>query len=172
MLTLIRSVVAGQYGAALAMLRGCVERADSTAWLSVVGRFPYWHITYHTLYCTDMYLSPDEQQFHPQPYHRENYQFLGPQPWAPDREVVADRPYDKDTLAGYLDTCRAKAKEAMDRESEATLSGPSGFSWLDFTRLELHLYNIRHIQHHCGQLSALLRRQQESGVDWVRSQAL
>jgi uncharacterized damage-inducible protein DinB len=39
----------------------------------------------------------------------------------------------------------------------------SGFDdgWLrlvDLSRGELHIYNIRHVQHHAGQMSAYLRR--------------
>jgi uncharacterized damage-inducible protein DinB len=46
----------------------------------------------------------------------------------------------------------------MRRETAATLRGPAGFEWLSFTRSELPLYNLRHVQHHTGQLSAFLRR--------------
>jgi hypothetical protein len=86
--------------------------------------------------------------------------------------VVADQPYDRETLLAYLDTCRAKAKQAMEAETESTLQGPSGFAWLQFSRIEAHLYNIRHIQHHAGQLSATLRRQGREGVTWIASSPL
>ena len=54
----------------------------------------------------------------------------------------------------------------LDAETEGSLGGPSGFARRAFSRLEMHLYNLRHIQHHTGQLSAFLRR---AGVDtrWV-----
>lgn len=172
MIALIQSAVAGQYGAALRMLAGCLERADPDAWQAAVGRFPFWHVTYHTLYYTDLYLSPNEQAFRPQPFHQADSNYLGRQPWRPDTGIVAPQPYDKDTLASYLAACRAKAKQTMESETEATLTGPSGFSWLAFTRLELHLYNLRHLQHHTGQLGALLRRQHGDGVEWVRSEAV
>jgi hypothetical protein len=31
-------------------------------------------------------------------------------------------------------------------------NAPSGFSWIPLNKLELQLYNIRHIQHHTGEL--------------------
>jgi hypothetical protein len=37
------------------------------------------------------------------------------------------------------------------------------------SRAELHIYNIRHIQHHAGQLSLRLRLETGEGVDWVGS---
>ena len=172
MITMIRSAVARQYGAALALMRGCVMRADSAAWLGAVGKFPFWHVAYHTLYYADLYLSPDESAFRPQPFHLDGYNFLGPQPWAPDMRVAADRPYDQDMLTAYVDAIRAKAKSAVDGETESSLGGPSGFGWLEFTRFELHLYNLRHLQHHGGQLAAVLRSQGGDGVDWIPSAPL
>ncbi|KPJ52053.1 hypothetical protein AMJ39_08795 [candidate division TA06 bacterium DG_24] len=44
---------------------------------------------------------------------------------------------------------------------------PSGFPWLPFNRFELHLYNIRHIQHHAGQLIERLRSQGVTDFEWV-----
>ena len=104
--SLIRTAVGGQYGAALTMMRQCVDRADAQAWRAAVGRSPFWHVAYHALYITDLYLSAGEAAFRPQPFHREDADVLGPPP-ASEKQVAPHRPYDKDTLAGYADTCRA-----------------------------------------------------------------
>ena len=172
MIELVRSAVEGQYGAALAMFRDCLNAADAETWAARVGRAAFWHVAYHTLFITDLYLSPEEKAFRPQPFHREDYEMMGPAPWAPEKVPVVDRPYDLPTLAGYADTCRAKARRTVDAETDAVLAGPSGFDWLPFTRLELHLYNIRHLQHHTGQLTAALRRQRGEGVTWASSERL
>src|SRR5437773_2146517 len=58
----------------------------------------------------------------------------------------------------WVGGCRAKAAEVVGAETRETLEGPSGHGRLKFSRLELHLYNVRHIQHHTGQLTAFLRR--------------
>jgi hypothetical protein len=163
----IQPILSAQYGAALAMLRAAVTSADPATWRAFVGQFPFWHVAYHTLYTTDMYLSRDEGAFTPQPFHREHYDRLGPVAWAPPSKVVADQPYAQDLMAAYVDTCAAKARLEVEAETEATLAGPSGFHWLRFTRLEAHVYNLRHVQHHTGQLAAALRRQGLAGVEWV-----
>ena len=168
---LIRSSIAGQYGAALRMLENGLASADVAAWLAPVGRFPFWHVAYHTLFVTDMYLCPGESAICPQPFHRTDYNMLGPAPWQPN-PAPADQPYDKETLVGYITTCRAKAKRVIEGETDEVLAGPSGFSWIPFTRLELHLYNVRHIQHHTGQLSAALRRQGAEVLRWCGTEAL
>lgn len=168
----IQPVLAAQYGAALAMLRAAVTHADHVTWRAFVGQFPFWHVSYHTLFFTDLYLSRDEASFRPQPFHREDYNRLGPVPWAPPSSVVVDEPYAQDLMAAYVDTCVAKARREVEAETEATLAGPSGFHWLQFTRLEAHLYNLRQVQHHTGQLAAALRRQGAAGVEWVGSKPL
>jgi hypothetical protein len=164
---LVRSSVASQYGAALAMLGGAVGHADPAAWLAPVGRRPFWHVAYHTLFITDLYLSENAAAFRPQPFHRENYELLSVPPWAPERKVTADEPYEPATLAGYVETLQAKAQRTIAAETEASLAGPSGFDWLPFSRLEAHLYATRHVQHHAGQLAAALRRVSDVGVPWV-----
>src|SRR4051812_32867335 len=108
MIDLVRSSVASQYGAALAMLRGCVDRADASAWLAPVGRRPFWHVAYHTLFITDLYLSTTVEAFRPQPFHRENYELLSVPVWAPERKLTAEIPYEPAVLAGYVDTLNAR----------------------------------------------------------------
>ena len=165
-MALLKQVIIRQYGAALKMLGACIERADGDVWRRTVGRFPFWHVAYHVLFYTDLYLSEGEAAFRPVGLHREDYNFLGQQPWPPFKKVLAEKPYEKTELADYLEACRAKVKAALAAETEQTLAGPSGFSWLPFTRLELHIYNIRHIQHHTGQFAAMIRREGGEGVPW------
>jgi hypothetical protein len=62
-----------------------------------------------------------------------------------------------DTLA-YVPICRQKVFDAISGETAESLAGPSGFSYCKFSRAEPHIYSIRHVQHHAGQMSAYLRR--------------
>src|SRR5213075_460142 len=158
MLNLFRKSMANQYGAALKMLGEGISKCKSENWKTKVGKVAFWHVAYHVLFCTDMYLSSAIEQFVPQPFHREDYNFLERQPFPPFKEVVPDRPYDKATLLGYVNTCRSKVIESVKRETESSLEGPSGFHWIPFSRAQLHLYNLRHIQHHTGALSSFLGR--------------
>jgi hypothetical protein len=48
------------------------------------------------------------------------------------------------------------------------LEAPSGFPFLPFNKLELQFYNIRHTQHHTGQLADRLRNAINIGTPWVR----
>lgn len=169
----VTRTIASQYGATFSMLRQCIDRADATLWQFPIGKFPYWNVIYHVLHSTDLYLSQDEGAFTPRPFHREGYELLGVPFWASDQEaIVLDQPYDAGTLGAYVDFCRAKAKQALGCETAETLAGPSGFSWLEFSRLKLHLYILRHLQHHTGQLVVALRSVKDDGFEWAFSEPL
>lgn len=43
----------------------------------------------------------------------------------------------------------------------------SGFDWYPFSRIELHINNIRHIQHHTAQLIERLKVKGITGFPWA-----
>jgi len=54
--------------------------------------------------------------------------------------------------------------KAMDLDLD---SAESGFSWYRMSKLEHQFVNLRHIQHHTGQLADRLRQEADRGVEWV-----
>jgi len=172
MLELFRQSLANQYGAALKMLEEAIKNCQSEQWTAKVGKVPFWHVSYHVLFSTDMYLSPGYEKFRPQPFHRTSYNFLEREPWPPFKQVVVDQVYEKSVILGYVQACREKVIDIVKKETEETLAGPSGFHWIPFSRAELHLYNLRHIQHHTGGLNAFLARTQGKGAAWVGTDSL
>ena len=172
MIELIRRTIASQYGAALQMLENAIVKCPAKQWTEKVGNPPFWHVAYHVIFCTDMYLSAGPAKFKPRAFHRKNYNFLTRLPWPPFKPVVADEPYEKKVLLEYIEFCRAKVAKVMSEETEASLARKSGFPWLSFSRMQLHLYNIRHVQHHTGALNSFLWRCGAEGSQWVGSKAL
>jgi hypothetical protein len=69
-------------------------------------------------------------------------------------------------VQAYLELCRAEVEKQVPL---LRLEEGSGFSWLPFNKLELQFYNIRHLQHHTGQLIERLRTVAGIGVGWVGS---
>ena len=167
MLDTFQAALAGQYAAALSMFHDCVSRCPPDKWEGLVGNFPFWHVAYHTLFYTDLYLSADYDAFVPPDYCRENYQYFGHSPSPPHEPVVADEPYTLETILTYIQHCREKASRSIQQETVASLAGPSGFWWYKIPRSEFHLNNIRHIQHHAAQMSLYLRREAGIEIDWV-----
>lgn len=155
-----------QFGAALAMLEQCVERCPPAAWEAPVGNYPFWHVAYHVLFYTDLYLSPNEESFEAPSFQRENYELFGGKPWPPYEAVVADIPFDKPVIRGYVEICRRKASQSIAAETPESLDGPPGFSWYHIPRAEFYLNNLRHLQHHTAQLSLALRKSEEIEITW------
>jgi len=115
--------------------------------------------TYHTLFFVDLYLSR-EDTFVKRELHQRGGDEEGP-------GVSIGLPQDE-TLE-YVAICRQKARDTIAAETMESLMGPSGFSYRKISRGELHLYNIRHIQHHTGQLSSFLRRVADTSSPWIGS---
>ncbi len=139
-----------------------------------IAKYPLWQVAYHTLCFVDCYLSPSNDDFQKLVAERAaaSPPAFNPQPkgMAELEDEYPSRLFTREELLAYTALCREKIDAVMASESAAILEGPSGFSWLPFSRAELHLYNLRHIQHHTGQLSAALRRI-GVGVEtrWIRS---
>ncbi|HEY9125773.1 MAG TPA: DinB family protein [Acidobacteriaceae bacterium] len=148
--------VAAQMLAALAMLRATIEAFPEPLWL--LGKpNASWRIAYHTLCYLDFYLAADEHVFEPWEKHRGRTQRLDEEPDA--------QPYTRAELLVYCDLLSAGLG---GRLRAVPLDAASGFSWLKMTRLEAHLYNLRHLAHHAGQLADRLRSEAGVGTSWVR----
>jgi hypothetical protein len=166
MIEYVRRILAGQFEASLCMLNQCVRACPPDHWEGKIANQTFRVLAYHTLFFTDLYLSPNEQVFTLRDLHlRGGDERLdtGPSPGLP-----------RDETLGYVAICRQKAVETLASETREVLEGVSGFSWIPTSRGELHVYNIRHIQHHAGQLSAFLRRLGDASPDasalrWVRT---
>jgi hypothetical protein len=157
-------ILIGQFEASLSMMRQCLEACRPEHWEGKVAHGPFRWVAYHTLFFTDFYLSRGEDAFERCEWVLRGGDELGPGP-APGLSTG-------DTLQ-YLLFCREKAVNVIGTETRESLEGPSGFTWRKFSRGELHLYNLRHIQHHTGQLSACLRRVdpaiQHDDLPWIGS---
>ena len=165
MLDYTRHILIGQFEAALTMLKQCIEACPAEHWESKIANGTFRWVTYHTLFYTDLYLTSDEKAFEPRELNHRGGDERQPHPAAG---------LSKDDSLSYVAICRQKAVDSISAETDDALQGPSGFSWYKCSRGELHLINIRHIQHHAAQLSAFLRRatldcKDRSALPWVAS---
>ena len=153
--------ILSQYRASLAMLRPAIELCPEDLWLAANYRNRYWHVAYHALFYAHLYVCASEAAFTPWEKHRVACRLLGKS----TEEIAAIEPYSRAEMLDYLQICSAAIE---DKVPALPLDGPSGFDWLPFNRLELHFYNIGHLQHHVGQLAERLRTVCGIGVPWVR----
>jgi len=163
----VRVALASQYHATLAMLREAVERCPEELWDSSEHTNAFWQIAYHALFFTHLYMQPDEAAFVPWLGHQSDVQhpdgIAGPADPASDLPLVPE-PYTRPQVLAYVEFCEGlidAAVEALDLEGRE-----SGFHWYPIPKFEHQLVNLRHLQHHAGQLADRLRNEEGVGVDW------
>jgi hypothetical protein len=160
----IKSGIASQYKASLIMLKNTINECDPELWKSNKYKNQFWHIAYHALFFADLYLSENDKAFKPWSKHKPEYQFMGQVPWPPHKEPNIGEPYSQIEILEYLDIIYNNLEERIEKTD---LDKPSGFSWLPCDKFELQIYNIRHIQHHAGQLADRIREDKKIGIKWV-----
>lgn len=167
MIDTLKQLLTHQYEASLSMLHLGIVRCPEAMWNGRVANLKYCQAAFHVVFFGDVYLQPSDDiaALRRQPFHVEHAADFR------DYEELEDRAqvllYDKAFVADYLKYVRLKAGETIARESAEVLAGPSGFARRKCSRAELHVYNIRHIQHHAAQLILRLRLDTEVDIPWV-----
>ena len=169
MLDTLKDLLAHQYEASLCTLNLAIERCPKATWNQPVAQWTFCQAAFHAVFFGDVYLQPgdDVEAVKHQPFpfdHPGHFR---------DYEEMEDRPpvlpYEMPFVLTYLQHLRRKAAETIAQESADVLAGPSGFQRRKCSRAELHIYNIRHIQHHAAQLILRLRLDTDVDIPWIGS---
>jgi hypothetical protein len=152
----IQDSIKSQYYAALEMFRQAVVTCPDTLWDDPRYANRFGHIAYHALHFTNLYLQPSVSDF---------------RPWSKPGKVdgrldkdAAGEPYTREEILEYLEiVCEQVEKRVSTLDPDA----PSGFFWLPCNKLELQLYNVRHLAHHTGELCERLGATGEIEVGWI-----
>ena len=155
----IHGTIQSQYLAALAMLRQAIAACPEHLWNAPGKQSRFCRVAYHTLFYTHLYLQPTMADFVPWKDHKRGVEKLG----TAEHESSAAQ-FSQEDLLAYCDVC---LDQVRSRVPALDLDAASGFEWLPFDKLELQFYNIRHLQHHVGQLCERLRTGADIGVSWV-----
>ena len=167
---LSRTALKRQYHAGLAMLRTAVERFPDDRWTEPFADNAFWQIAYHTLFYTHLYLQPGIDAFRPFPGHQGDVQSKGALTGPADPASVLPllpEPYPKAHVLAFADHVIATLDTSVETLDLA--AAESGFPWYAMPKLEHQLVNLRHLQHHTGQLIERLRMATGAGVGWVGS---
>ena len=159
-----KQAILAQYLAALEMLKHVIVQCPEALWDDLHDKNRFWHIAYHALFYTHLYLQTSQSEFTAWSGHHENYHRLESLPQPTPEQPDLGKAYTKDEELTYLEICCEQAKEKV---AVLDLEAASGFSWLPFSKLELQLYNLRHLQQHIGELAERLWTRSAVEVDWV-----
>jgi hypothetical protein len=90
-------------------------------------------------------------------------------------DLLPGKLYNKKELLDCLHACHQKCRSVIFSLTEENLGQRwidqrddiAGSSTLNYSVLEILLYNLKHVQHHVGQLNLLLRQETGQAVSWV-----
>ena len=161
----IAAILASQYRASLAMLRQAVERVPENLWNNGDYNNPNWQIAYHVIWGVKFYLGASAESYVPFENAIEGAESLGgAQDWEnPDEGVTVERFHTQEEMLSFIDQIEGELLSAIEGLS---LDESSGFDWYPYSRLELHINSIRHIQHHTAQIIERLKAKGITGFPW------
>lgn len=149
-----------QFGASIETLENTIIQCPEEVWSANRGGWwDFWYLASHTLFWLDYYLSETREGFVPQePFGLEELDPAG---------VLPKRVYSKDELLKYLQHCRDKCRRVIRDMTDEKAKVLWTFGKRELTRLDLMMYNMRHVQHHSAQLIMILRQTVDSAPGWV-----
>jgi hypothetical protein len=158
--TTLKTIIWQQFGASIDMLENAMRACPEDLWGDRSQRPEFWYAVFHTLFFFDLYLSDSDVGFSP------------PAPFTLDeldeRGLLPEVVYTKEELQKYLEHGREKCRATIATMTEERANRRCGFDWLNISVAEVLLYNMRHVQHHVGQLNLILRQKVDSAPRWVR----
>ncbi len=157
MIQLVKNSLWSQLGASIDMLENAIKLCPDELWNSE-NKFS-WQ-SYHALFFLDYYSTLNPVGFGPRkPF---SYSEFG--------EGLPDEIFPKDDILNYLDFNRKKCQELiMNLTPELSESRWINESkTMNFSLLEILIYNMRHVQHHAGQLNMMLRESINKAPRWVK----
>ena len=156
LLSTLKEILWLQFGASIDMLENAIRACPDTYWNTGSN---FWYTAYHTIFFLDYYLSEEPDNFHPPaPFTVSELDPAG---------LMPDRVYNKEELLSYLGYARQKCHDLIAGSNEEDLSKRWVNAYRNYSRLEILLYNMRHVQHHSAQLNVLLRQTINEAPRWV-----
>ena len=152
----LKTILWKEFGAAIDMLENAVAACPDSLWND---NSKFWYNAYHVIFFLDYYLTEEEEKFHPPaPFTLSEFN--------PDGEMP-ERVYDKSELITYINYCREKCRKLISELTDENMQKRFINKYRNYSRLEIIIYNLRHVQHHAGQLNLLLRQNGTEPPDWV-----
>ena len=153
-----------QFGASIDMLSNAIRMWPDEHWNT---RKKFFYNAYHCLVFLDYYLTYPASRNFSSPLSFTLAE-KGVDEDAID-DVIPDRIYSKTELLDYLQSNREKCYRVISGLTEENVNDrwiePDGK--MNYSILELLLYNMRHVQHHAAQLNMMLRLEINSAPRWV-----
>lgn len=156
MQTTTKKIIWNQFGAGIDMFENALLMCPIEFWDT---KNKFWYKAFHCLFFLDYYLTLNPAKFSPpEPFTLSEFENRFP-----------DRVYSKNELLSYLILSRRKCHNLIWSLTDdiATQRWTNYSGEMNYSILELLIYNLRHVQHHAAQLNLILRQDIDAAPDWV-----
>jgi hypothetical protein len=152
-----------QYQCSLKMLIDTVRKCPADLWENDKDYMNgYSRIVYHTLFFSELHLMPATKKFVPWKKHIANYNYLAQISPVDNEPIIIEKHYSKEDMIEYAESILALFENPYEENSK---DEKNSYKWLEISRVP-HIYNIRHMQHHIGQLVERLHHIGIRGIEW------
>ena len=141
--------------AIIEMLHKAVNLCSDDLWNKENEDFPFWQLAYHSAYYLDFYLGEGPKK------HVERFDIKE------NLNERMDRFLTKEQLKTYLIEIKKRCSRILEKLTTEKLEGKNSYFWTGPTLAHRLIYNIRHSQHHIGQLNLILRQNGLDPAKWV-----
>lgn len=153
---LVKETIWKQFGATIEMLENAIVECPPELWDT---EEKFWHKAFHALFFLDYYLSAQPQTFSPPaPFTLSEFDPSG---------ALPERVYTKNELLAYAKHCYKKCHKVIVGLDEASAKSRWVNDRKDYSRIEILIYNMRHVQHHAAQLNLIMRLGANKAPGWV-----
>jgi len=156
-----------QFGASIDMLINVISNTPDN-YFTTNKRFYY--LAYHCAIFLDYYLTIPPKEF--APILTFTIKEKNERPIESIGDMIPDKIYSREELVDYLKKSRLKCKSLIyslrdDEKFKIRFIEGNGEGDMNYSVLEILLYNLRHTQHHIGQLNLIVRHDLNQHTEWA-----
>jgi hypothetical protein len=143
-------VLQKQYTKSFSILKKAISIYDETIWLNHVDyKSPAWQIVYHTLFYANIYCSSSENDIVQWNILRTDYHDFRKTHELEKNNIISLVPYTKTEMMEFAIFIEGNIPGYLSKMRPDEKCWPF---WYDESQLEFHINNLRHIQHHIGEI--------------------
>ncbi|NHF58520.1 DinB family protein [Flavobacteriaceae bacterium TP-CH-4] len=154
-----------QFGASIDMLINALDACPSTLYKT---NKRFFYMAYHAIVFLDYYLTVPPTDFEPRlPFTIVEKEDM---PKEALDDVLPNEHYPKEQLLEYIKSSKKKCLSlimSIKENGNPRFMEDVEVGKMDYSLIEILLYNLRHIQHHAAQLNMILRNEGLEPPKWV-----
>ena len=147
---MLGEILQNQYNKCSNMLITTIENYTELVWFDSINyKSPVWQIIYHAVFYLNIYCSATEDDIIHWDYEKNGYHRFEKMHELRTIDAEQIEPYTKDEMIHFISFVKDKIPGYLSKMKPKEKCWPY---WYNESQLEFQLNNIRHMQHHIGEI--------------------